>query len=99
VILSGVADVLIDTPTGPIRVAELKKNGFFGEPAILCDAPRNATIKASESLLTLKISKDMFYRLGWGVPAVALQMLRELGARAGERNQRLSEATAHKAAS
>jgi CRP/FNR family transcriptional regulator, cyclic AMP receptor protein len=30
VILGGVADVLIDTEQGPIRVAELKKNGFFG---------------------------------------------------------------------
>src|SRR3981189_1935874 len=63
VILGGVADVLIDTDKGQLRVAELKKNGFFGETAILCDAPRNATVKASESLLTLKISKEMFYRL------------------------------------
>ena len=80
VILGGAADVLIDTNTGPLRVAELKKNGFFGETAILCDAPRNATIRASESLLTLKISKDMFYRLVSEVPAVAIEMLRELTA-------------------
>ena len=53
VILGGVADVLLDTPTGPLQVAQLRKNGFFGETAILCDAPRNATIKASDSLLTL----------------------------------------------
>src|SRR5881394_2279386 len=51
VILGGVADVLIDTPNGPRRVAQLKKNGFFGETAILCDAPRNATITASDTLL------------------------------------------------
>src|SRR4029078_6561808 len=63
VILGGVADVLIDTPAGQIRVAQLSKNGFFGETAILCEAPRNATIKASETLLTLRINKDMFYRL------------------------------------
>ena len=51
VILGGVADVLIDTPTAArSRVAELKKNGFFGEIAILCDVPRTATIKARESL-------------------------------------------------
>ena len=46
VILGGVADILIDTAKGQMRVAELKKNGFFGETAILCDVPRNATIKA-----------------------------------------------------
>jgi CRP/FNR family cyclic AMP-dependent transcriptional regulator len=99
VILGGVADVLIDSDEGPLRVAELKKNGFFGETAILCNAPRNATIKASESLLTLKISKDMFYRLVSEVPAVAIEMLRELALRVEDTNQKLREATAHKAAS
>jgi CRP-like cAMP-binding protein len=98
VILGGVADVLIDTDQGQLRVAELKKNGFFGETAILCDAPRNATIKASESLLTLKISKDMFYRLVSEVPAVAIEMLRELAHRVEDTNQKLRELTASRAA-
>jgi CRP/FNR family transcriptional regulator, cyclic AMP receptor protein len=98
VILGGVADVLIDTDQGPIRVAELKKNGFFGETAILCDAPRNATIKASESLLTLKIKKDMFYKLVSEFPAVAIEMMRELAHRVEDTNQKLREATANKAA-
>ncbi|HSI02102.1 MAG TPA: cyclic nucleotide-binding domain-containing protein [Reyranella sp.] len=98
VILGGVADVLIDTATGPLRVAQLKKNGFFGETAILCDAPRNATITASESLLTLKISKDMFYRLVTEVPSMAVEMMRELALRVEDANQRLREATAPKAA-
>jgi len=98
VILGGVADVLIDTPTGPLRVAQLKKNGFFGETAILCDAPRNATIKASESLLTLKINKDMFYRLVSEFPSMAIEMMRELAHRVEDTNQKLREATANKAA-
>ena len=98
VILGGVADVLIDTDKGPLRVAELKKNGFFGETAILCDAPRNATIKASESLLTLKISKDMFYRLVSEFPTMAIEMMRELAHRVEDTNQKLREATANKAA-
>jgi CRP/FNR family transcriptional regulator, cyclic AMP receptor protein len=98
VILGGVADVLIETPTGPLRVAELKKNGFFGETAILCDAPRNATIKAAEPLLTLKISKDMFYRLVTEVPSMAIEMMRELAHRVEDTNQKLREATANKAA-
>ncbi|MBS0523504.1 MAG: cyclic nucleotide-binding domain-containing protein [Proteobacteria bacterium] len=98
VILGGVADVLIDTPTGPLQVAQLKKNGFFGETAILCDAPRNATIQANESLLTLKISKDMFYRLVSEIPSMAIEMMRELALRVEDTNRKLSEATAHKAA-
>jgi CRP/FNR family cyclic AMP-dependent transcriptional regulator len=98
VILGGVADVLIDTPTGPLRVAQLKKNGFFGETAILCDAPRNATIAANESLLTLKISKDMFYRLVSEFPSMAIEMMRELALRVEAANQKVQEATANKAA-
>jgi len=98
VILGGVADVLIDTPSGPIRVAELKKDGFFGETAILCDAPRNATIKASESLLTLKISKDMFLRLVSEFPTMAIEMMRELAIRVEDTTQKLAQATATKAA-
>ena len=98
VILGGVADVLIDTDKGQIRVAELKKNGFFGETAILCDAPRNATIRASETLLTLRISKDMFYKLVSEFPAVAIEMMRELAHRVEDTNQKLRDATANKAA-
>ncbi len=98
VILGGVADVLLETPSGQIRVAELKKNGFFGETAILCDAPRNATIKASESLLTLKISKDMFYRLVTEFPTMAIEMMRELAHRVDDTNKKLQAATANKAA-
>ena len=98
VILGGVADVLLETPTGQMRVAELKKNGFFGETAILCDAPRNATIKASESLLTLKLSKDMFYRLVAEFPTMAIEMMRELALRVEDANKKLQEARANKAA-
>jgi len=98
VILGGAADVLIDTGKGQIRVAELKKNGFFGETAILLAAPRNATIKASESLLTLKISKDMFYSLVAEVPQMAIEVMRELAHRVEETNKKLSEATAKQAA-
>ena len=94
VILGGVADILIDTEKGQIRVAELKKNGFFGETAILCDAPRNATVKASESLLTLRISKEMFYRLVNEFPTMAVEMMRELALRVEDTTQKLSEAMA-----
>jgi CRP-like cAMP-binding protein len=98
VILGGAADVLIDTDRGQIRVAEIKKNGFFGETAILLAAPRNATVKASESLLTLKISKDMFYSLVADVPQMAIEVMRELALRVEETNKKLSEATSKKAA-
>jgi CRP/FNR family cyclic AMP-dependent transcriptional regulator len=94
VILGGVAEVLIDSPAGQIRVAEFKKNGFFGETAILCDAPRNATVKATEALATLKVSKDMFYRLVAEFPEIAIEVMRELAQRVEETNKKLREAMA-----
>ena len=98
VILAGVADVLIDSPTGQIAVAQLKKNNFVGDMAILGDVPRNATIKAREPLTTLRISKDMFYRLVTEFPQMAIEMMRELAHRLEDTNKKLLAATANKAA-
>ena len=97
VILGGVADVLIDTPNGgQIAVAQMKKNNFFGEIAILCDVPRTATIKAREELTTLKITKDMFYRLVAEFPDMAIEVMRVLAQRVEDTNQKLRAATAAK---
>ena len=98
VILGGVADVLINSDKGQIRVAEMTKNDFFGEIAILCDVPRTATIKAREPLSTLKISKDTFYRLVAEVPQMAIEIMRELAHRVEDTNKKLREATAKQAA-
>ena len=98
VILGGVAEVLIDrTDGGQIRVAEMKKNDFFGEIAILCDVPRTATIKATTPLTTLKITKDMFYRLVAEFPQMAIEVMRELAHRVDDTNKKLQAATAKKA--
>ncbi len=93
VILGGVADVLIDTPGGQIAVAQMQRNSFFGEIAILCDVPRTATIKAREPLSTLKITKDMFYRLVSEFPQMAVEIMRELAHRLEDTNQKLRAAT------
>jgi CRP-like cAMP-binding protein len=98
VILGGIADVLIDSDKGgQITVAEMRKNNFVGDMAILCDVPRTATIKAREPLTTLRISKDMFYRLVAEVPQMATEVMRELAHRLEDTNKKLREATAKKA--
>ena len=94
VILGGSADVIIDSPTGPIKVAELQRNGFVGETAILCDMPRNATIKAHERLTALKIPKDMLFQLIDQFPQMAVEMMRELAHRVEDMNVKLREARA-----
>jgi len=87
VIISGEADVLVDTPNGPIKVATVKDHAFVGEIAILIDVPRTATITAKTTLVTLQITKDLFFRMITEFPSMAVEVMRELA-------QRLEQTTA-----
>jgi CRP/FNR family transcriptional regulator, cyclic AMP receptor protein len=92
IIMDGKADILIDTPSGQLKIAEVGKNGFVGEMAILCDAPRAATVTATESCTTLKMSKDLFFRLVTEFPQMSVEIMRELARRLEEANHRLRDA-------
>lgn len=81
VIMAGNADVIVDTPNGPLTVATMTKNDVVGEIAILIDIPRTATIKASSELTTLRITKDVFFRMITEFPAMAVEMMRVLAER------------------
>jgi len=81
IIIDGEADVIVESPNGPLRVATFGKNDFFGEIAILCDVPRTATVTASTRLTTLKISKELFFRLITEFPQMAVEIMRVLAHR------------------
>lgn len=81
IIVAGTADVKVDTPNGPLTVATMTKNDFVGEIAILCDVPRTATVTAASQLTTLKISKELFFRLISEFPQMAIEFMRELAQR------------------
>ncbi len=90
VVLGGTADIIIETPSGPLKVAELKKNGFVGEIAILCDVPRTATVTVRETLTALKITKELFFRMVTEFPTMAVEIMRELAHRLDDTNRQLS---------
>ena len=92
IIVEGTADVIIDTESGPLVVATAKRNDIIGEIAILCDVPRTATVKAKSKLVTLVISKELFFRLVAEFPQMAVQIMRELAQRLEQTNVRLREA-------
>lgn len=92
VIVDGTADVIINTPSGPLTVARVGKNDFVGEIAILCDVPRTATITATSKLETLRITKDLFFRLVKEFPEMAVEIMRELASRLERTNGQLAEA-------
>ncbi len=81
IIVAGNAEVIVDTPDGPLTVARVGKNDIVGEIAILCDVPRTATVTASSELTTLRISKELFFQLVGEFPQMALEIMRELAAR------------------
>lgn len=91
VIVSGQAQVSIDTDNGPLVVARLSDHDFVGEIAILCNVPRTATVTATTSLDALRISKDLFFRLVKEFPEIAIEVMRELAHRLENTNSRLRD--------
>ena len=81
IIMEGDADVLIDGPGGARVVAKVGRNEFVGEIAILCDVPRTASIRARSRVVTLRISKDLFFRLLTDFPKMSLTIMRVIAQR------------------
>jgi CRP/FNR family cyclic AMP-dependent transcriptional regulator len=94
IIVEGAAKVMVDTPDGEIEVAALGRNDFVGEIAILCDVPRTATVRASAKTITLRITKDLFFRLVAEFPEMSVEIMRELASRLEHTTQQLREALA-----
>lgn len=97
IVISGSADVVVSTEAGPLTVATLGRNDIVGEIAILCDVPRTATVRATEPLEALRISKDLFFRLIKEFPEIAIQIMRELAERLERTTAQLREAMNRKA--
>ncbi len=94
IIVEGTADILVDTPSGPITVATLTKNNIVGEIAILCDVPRTATVTAMGELVTLKITKDLFFRMVTDFPEMGVEIMRVLAHRLEQTTAQLLKAGA-----
>ena len=93
-ILTGTAEVLVETQNGPLSVATIDEHEIVGEIAILCDVPRTATVRAKTELVTLRIAKDCFFGLVEEFPQMAVEIMRELAHRLETTTGRLREAHA-----
>lgn len=91
-IIDGEAEVIVTTPAGPVTVAILGPNEIFGEIAILCNMPRNATVRAKNRLIALRISKEPFMRMVREFPTMAVTIMQELAQRLSSTNNQLSSA-------
>ncbi|MEL7428364.1 MAG: cyclic nucleotide-binding domain-containing protein [Pseudomonadota bacterium] len=92
VVVSGVADIVVETDAGEVVVASLGANEIIGEISILCDVPRTATVRASGDLVTLKIKKEHFLGLVSQVPELGIEVMRELASRLSKTTAELSDA-------
>lgn len=99
IIIDGEAAVEVDSPNGALRVATLGRNDFVGEIAILCDVPRTATVTAVTNLVTLRISKDLFFRLITEFPQMSVEIMRELAHRLEMTTARLRQVINEQASS
>ena len=92
VIVSGDADVVMNSPAGSLHLATLKEHQIVGEIAVLCDMPRSATVRAKTELTTLRISKALFSEIAFEYPQIAVEIMRSIAQRLEETTVRLSQA-------
>ncbi|CAH0342248.1 cyclic nucleotide-binding domain-containing protein [Rhizobium sp. CECT 9324] len=97
VILSGTAEVVVDTPTGELKLADVENNAIVGEIAILCEVSRTATVRATSRLEVLRISKDNFLCLVRDFPEIAIEIMRVLAERLNHTTAELTVALTQKA--
>jgi CRP-like cAMP-binding protein len=94
IILDGKASVIVNSPGGPLKVAELGRDSIVGDIGILCDVPRTATVTALEPLSTLRITKDLFFRMVSDFPSIGIEVMRVLAQRLDTTTERLRDALA-----
>ncbi len=97
IIIEGAADVIV-THDAPLVVAQVGKDDIVGEIAILVDIPRTATVTATSDLTTLKITKDLFFRMITDFPEMGVEIMRVLAQRLEKTTAQLLQARAKQGA-
>src|SRR5260370_41080919 len=80
-IIEGEVEIVLEGPSGPLTVATIGANEIVAEMAILCDVPRNATVRAKGRVVALRISQDPFMRMVREFPAMTVWIMRALAPR------------------
>lgn len=88
-IIDGEAEVIVETPAGPVTVDVLGANEIVGEIAILCNVPRAATVRARNRLIALRIPKEVFIRMVREFPTMAFAIMQELAQRLQNTNNQV----------
>ena len=93
-IIDGHAEVIAETPDGPLILATLGANETVGEMGILSNMPRNATVRAKDRLIALRIAKEPFMRMVREFPNISVAIMQELAHRLDAVNNQLRSVSA-----
>lgn len=81
-ILSGEVEVSKSIHQSEVRLLKtLRAGDFFGEMALIHNAPRAATVSAKTDVTVLEVSKEAFDRVLRNSPSISLAMVREISNR------------------
>jgi phosphoserine phosphatase RsbU/P len=86
-IVTGEADILVETSYGTIQIAHGSPKMLIGEIGAFTDLPRIATVRARTALNALRIRRQHLLDLGRANPQLLLFVIGQLGERLSRLNQ------------
>ncbi|HXP31982.1 MAG TPA: SpoIIE family protein phosphatase [Stellaceae bacterium] len=86
-LLTGEAQIFVETSYGPVDLAPLASGGLFGEIGAFAGLPRTATVRAKSPVRALRIERDYVLGLGRQYPDLLLSVIGQLGQRTGTINR------------
>lgn len=94
VLLTGKADVVVETEKNSTVLYSLGPGQMVGELAMLCDSPRSATVRARTDVTALRLNREVFFETMRQDSAFSFEVARDLGARLVQTTEELREAQA-----
>jgi len=92
IVIDGSVEILVSTPSGPLRINGVERHGIFGEIGTLGDVPRSATAVAGTPLELLRVPREVFHRVILDNPQAARGLTVVLAERLSRTTGLLSEA-------
>ncbi len=94
VIQEGWVEVILETPEGDIKVAELGQSDFFGEMGLFDEDVRSCTVRASGDAKILTIDKRNFLKSIHRDSSLAYRLLEKMSNRLRDANKKIGHAGA-----
>ncbi len=94
IVLSGVVTLYKAVDDRETELGRLERGAYFGEMALIGEAPRSATIRAATDLDYLAIDRETLMGVISKFPTVALQILRGYNERLADTTERLARLSA-----